>query len=169
MDWSGSNFLCEDIQLQEHASGEWEVKLSAKDMSVMMIGNPTLSHNSSHESVRQAKWRVNQDSYSEFIANNAINSDASSWAGSAYYVTDIQVSPYGQIAYYITIEAQYAETRLLSVNHSEAFNGYNADGGINKVIVWTGRWRVHRDNLSSFSGRVGESAAEWSTNGSNNH
>ncbi len=165
MSWAGDDFLCEDIQLQEHASGEWEVKLSAKDMSVMMIGNPTLSRTNSHESVRTAKWRVSLNAYEDFITSNAINSDASSWAGSAYYITDIQVSPHGQIAYYIILEAQYAETRLLSVKHSEAFNGYNSAGGINKVVVWTGRWRVHRDNLSDFEDMVGESAADWSIQG----
>ena len=165
MTWAGDNFLCEDIQLQEHASGEWEVKLTAKDMSVMMVGNPTLSRNSGHESVRKAKWRVSLDAYEDFITGNAINSDASSWAGSAYYITDVQVSPHGQIAYYVTLEAQYAETHLLSVKHSEAFNGYNSDGRINKVVVWTGRWRVHRDNLPDFEGLVGESAEEWSVQG----
>lgn len=162
MTWAGNDFLCEEIQLQEQASGEWEVKLNAKDMSVMMIGNPSFSRNSSHESVCKAKWRVSLEAYEDFIAANAINNDASSWAGSAYYVTDIQVSPYGQIAYYVNLEAQYAETRLLSVKHSEAFNGYNSDGGINKIIIWTGRWRVHRDNLPDFENRVGESAEEWS-------
>lgn len=165
LDWAGNDFLCEDIQLQERASDEWEIKISAKDMSVMMIGNPTFSRNSSHESVRKAKWRVNLDTYDDFIASNSINSDASSWAGSAYYVSDIQVSPHGKIAYYVSLEAQYAETRLLSVKHSEAFNGYNSDGTINKVIVWTGRWRVHSDNLPDFENRVGESAADWSIPG----
>ncbi len=165
MTWAGSDFLCEDIQLQERANGEWEVKITAKDMSVMMIGNPTFSRTSSHESIRKAKWRVSIDAYDDFITNNAINSDASSWAGNAYYVSDIQVSPHGKIAYYISLEAQYAETRLLSVKHSETFNGYNTDGKINKVIVWTGRWRVHRDNLPDFENRVGESATDWTVQG----
>ena len=163
--WAGSDFLCEDIQLQKRATNEWEVKISAKDMSVMMIGNPTFSYNSSHERVCKAKWRVNLDAYDDFIINNSINSDASDWAGSAYYISDIQVSPHGEIAYYVSLEAQYAETRLLSVKHSEAFDGYNSDGKINKVIVWTGRWRVHRDNLIDFENKVGESAAEWTIQG----
>jgi len=163
--WAGSDFLCENIQLQERANGEWEVKINAKDISVMMIDNPTFSRTDSHESVRKAKWRVSIDAYDDFITNNAINSDASSWAGSAYYVSDIQVSPHGKIAYYISIEARYIETRLLNVKHSESFNGYDSNGNINKEIVWTGRWRVHRDNLPDFENLVGESAEDWTTSG----
>jgi len=163
--WAGNDFLCENIQLQERADNEWEVKINAKDMSVMMIGNPTFSRTNSHESVRKAKWRVGIDAYDDFIASNGINSDASSWAGSAYYVSDIQVSPHGKIAYYVSLEARYVETRLLSVKHSEAFNGYDDDGKINKVIIWNGRWRVHRDNLVDFENRVGESAEDWTIPG----
>jgi len=163
--WAGSDFLCENIQLQERATGEWEVKINAKDMSVMMIGNPTFSSTNNHENVRKAKWRVGIDAYDAFIASNGINSDASSWAGSAYYVSDIQVSPHGKIAYYVSLEARYVETRLLSVKHSEAFNGYDSNGNINKVIIWTGRWRVHRDNLVDFENRVGESAEGWTIQG----
>lgn len=165
MAWSGNNFLCENIQLQERATHEWEVKITAKDMSVMMIGNPAFSRTDSHESVRKAKWRVSMEAYDDFIAENGINSDASSWAGNAYYVSDIQVSPHGKIAYYISLEARYAETRLLSVKHSETFNGYDSNGKINKVVVWTGRWRVHRDNLPEFENRVGESAEDWTIPG----
>ena len=163
--WAGTDFLCENIDLQEHADNEWEVKITGKDMSVMMIGNPTFSRTNDHESVRKAKWRVSLDAYDDFITNNAINSDASSWAGSAYYVSDIQVNPHGKIAYYISLEARYVETRLLSVKHSEAFNGYDADGKINSVIIWTGNWRVHYDNLSDFENKVGESAEEWAIAG----
>ncbi len=161
LNWAGADFLCENIQLQERADNEWEVKISAKDMSVMMIGNPTFSLTNDHESTRKAKWRVSIDAYDNFVASNGINSDASSWAGSAYYVSDIQVSPHGKIAYYVSLEASYVETRLLSVKHSEAFNGYDEDGKIKKVIIWTGRWRVHKDNLSDFENRVGESAENW--------
>jgi len=163
--WAGNDFLCENIQLQEHADHEWEVKITAKDMSVMMVGNPTFSRTNEHESVRKAKWRVSLDAYDDFISSNGINSDASSWAGSAYYISDIQVSPHGKIAYYISLEARYVETRLLSVKHSEAFNGYDVDGKIKRVIIWTGRWRVHYDNLSDFENRVGESAEEWAIAG----
>ena len=163
--WAGNDFLCENIQLQERANGKWEVKLSAKDMSVMMIGNPTFSRTNSHDSVQKAKWRVSLDAYDDFISDNAINSDASNWAGSAYYISDIQVSPHGKVAYYVSLEAHYAETRLLSVKHSEAFNGYDSDGNINKIVIWTGRWRVHADNLVDFEDRVGESAEEWTISG----
>ncbi len=163
--WAGNDFLCENIQMQESANNEWEVKITAKDMSVMMIGNPTFSRSDSHESVRKAKWRVGVNAYDDFITSNGINSDASSWAGNAYYVSDIQVSPHGKIAYYISLEARYAETRLLSVKHSEAFNGYDADGNINKIVHWTGRWRVHSANLADFENKVGESAEDWAIPG----
>ncbi len=161
MAWAGSDFLCENIQLHERANNEWEVKINAKDMSVMMIGQPSFSRTNNHDSVRKAKWRVGIDSYDDFIANHNINSDASSWAGDAYYVSDIQVSPHGQIAYYVSLEARYSETRLLSVKRYESFNGYDADGRINRVVAWTGRWRVHSDNLPDFENRVGESAEDW--------
>lgn len=161
LNWAGSDFLCEDIQMQKRADNEWEVKLSAKDMSVMMIGNPDFSYNSSHESVKQAKWRVGLEAYGDFMGNHSINSDASAWAGDGYYISDIQVAAYGKIAYYVTLKARYAETRLLDVKRHETFDGYDADGKINRVVNWTGNWRVHRDNLSDFENKAGESAADW--------
>ncbi|MDD5599567.1 MAG: hypothetical protein PHV82_16590 [Victivallaceae bacterium] len=165
LSWAGSDFLCEDIQMQKRADNEWEVKLSAKDMSVMMIGNPDFSYNSSHESIRRAKWRVGLEAYEDFIASRPINSDASAWAGNGYYISDIQVAAYGKIAYYITLEARYAETRLLDIKRYETFDGYDENGNINKVVSWTGRWRVHRDNLSEFENRAGESAEDWTGTG----
>ena len=165
LNWAGSDFLCEDIQMQKRADSEWEVKLSAKDMSVMMIGNPDFSCNSSHEKTRQAKWRVGLEVYDDFIASHAMNSDASDWAGDGYYISDIQVAAYGKIAYYVTLKATYAETRLLDVKRYETFDGYDEDGNINKVVSWTGRWRVHCDDLSDFENQVGESAGEWAGTG----
>ncbi|MDD5699000.1 MAG: hypothetical protein PHH77_10335 [Victivallaceae bacterium] len=161
LDWAGSSFLCENVQLQERGDKEWEVKLNAKDMSVMMIGQPSLSRDNNHDSVRQAKWRVGIDAYEDFLAAHDINGDASSWAGDGYHISDIQVSPYGKIAYYITLEARHIEPRLLNVKHTETFDGYDTNGNIRRIAVWNGCWRVHYNDLSTFENRVGEAAEDW--------
>jgi hypothetical protein len=165
LNWAGSDFICEDIQLQKHADNEWEVKISAKDTSVMMIGQPDFSRSDDYESIRKAKWRVGIHAFEDFITAHDINSDASGWAGEAYYVSDIEVSTYGKIAYYVTLEARQVMTRLLEVKRQESFSGYDSDGNIDKVVNWTSRWRIHRDSLSDFENITGQSAEEWSTSG----
>ncbi|MDD5728602.1 MAG: hypothetical protein PHV59_08570 [Victivallales bacterium] len=163
LSWAGSDFLCENIQLNEHHSGEWEVKITARDTSVMMIGQPLYSHNSDHENTCKAKWRVSLDSYSDFIAANGINSDASSWAGADYYISDVQTSAHGNIAYYVSLEAAYIESRLLNVKYSESLDGYDINGNIRKNTSWTAHWRIPSDMLEDFENLVGESAADWAS------
>ena len=165
LDWAGIDYLCENIQLQEHTGDEWEVKITARDTSIMMVGQPTYSLNSNHEKTCHAKWRVSLDAYDDFIAANSINSDASDWAGEAYYISDIQSNPYGKIAYYVSLEAKYIESRLLSVKRSENFDGYDANGNVKKIINWTAWWRVAKNELTDFENKIGDSASEWAKPG----
>ena len=165
LDWAGNDYICENIQLQEHTGDEWEIKITARDTSVMMIGQPSYSHNDNHEKTCRAKWRIGLDSYAGFIAENSINSEASGWAGDAYYISDIQATPYGKIAYYVSLEAKFVESRLLNVRRNENFDGYDTNGNIKKITSWTAEWRVPKSELANFTNRVGAPANDWAESG----
>jgi hypothetical protein len=165
LDWAGDTYSCENIRKQELSYGEWEVSITAKDMSIQAIGNPTLSRNNSAESVKTGRWRVNNEEYETFLATHDINSDASNWAGANYYVTNVSSQPLGKLGYYVTLEAKEVKARMLEVKRTETFEGYDIGGFLKKSVSWISRWRVHKDQKEDFENIVGNSAEEWADYG----
>ncbi|QSH40788.1 hypothetical protein P0136_11440 [Lentisphaerota bacterium ZTH] len=162
--WAGENYLCSALKLQEAAGGEWQVAITAKDMSILQTGNPGFTRNHFGESVATGKWRVSLTQHQDFLDNNNINSPAP-WAGEGYFVSNISSSPDGKLGYYVSLEAKHVNFKLLDVKRSESFKGYASAGTANLDICWTGRWRIHRDNLSDYENIAGSSAEEWAAPG----
>ncbi len=161
MSWAGELYLCSSISATANATGIYEVTLNAKDMSVLMIGNPSYQKTRMREQVKNATWRIDPDSYDDFISSNDIDSDASSWAGDGYYVTSVNASPNGVLGYNVQLEAKHISVRLISVKKDIQFKGYNTSGGAKKDEVYTGRWQVHADSIEEFYDMIGESASDW--------
>ena len=157
-------YMIDDIQKTKLKSGEWEVTLKAKDMAVLIIGNPQFTRTAAYESSKTAKWRVDTASYEQFIADNDIDS-AATWAGDGYYVTNLSAEPHGILGYYITIEAKHVSVRQIEVLPRKSFAGYEADGSLKIETVYTGKWQVHTDNREEFETLVGESAEDWADQG----
>ncbi len=165
LSWAGADYQCVNISSRQSACCEWEVKLTARDMSVLMVGNPSFKRNNYLESSISATWRVCNDAIEAFLAAHEINNDASDWAGADYYITEISTRPDGMQGYLVTIEARHVGIRKIDVKRRETFAGYDFFGNLRREIVWTGRWRVHRDNKQDFENITGLSAADWAEEG----
>ena len=157
-------YMIDDIQKTKLKSGEWEVTLKAKDMAVLIIGNPQFTRTAAYESSKTAKWRVDTASYEQFIADNDIDS-AATWAGDGYYVTNLSAEPHGILGYYVTIEAKHVSVRQIEVLPRKTFAGYETDGSLKIETVYTGKWQVHADNREEFETLIGESAEDWADQG----
>jgi hypothetical protein len=164
-EWAGDNYVVTAISSEANGASGYYVTLEARDMSVLMIGNPSFKHNNSLESFSSAKWRVGKNAIEDFLATHEINNDASGWAGEGYYVTEISSQPDGMQGYLVTIEARHVGIRKIDVKRRETFAGYDIFGNLKREIVWTGRWRVHRDNKQDFENITGFSAADWAEEG----
>lgn len=164
-EWAGDGYVVTGVSCETNGASGYYVMLTASDMSVMMLGNPAFKRNSNFESTVSAVWRVSSGAIETFLAAHEINNDASGWAGEDYYVTEISSRPEGAQGYLVTIEAGHAGVRKLDVKRREIFAGYDISGNPRREIIWTGRWRVHRDNKQDFENITGSSAADWAEEG----
>lgn len=165
LDWAGELFMCAEIACESSGAGQYEVTLQAKDMSVLMVGNPVFQRGNDLESRKTAKWRVGTDAIDAFIAEHDVNTDASAWAGDGYFVVEVQTEAIGTLGYYVSIEAKHIGVRLIDIKKSEKFNSYDDYGGVQTETVYTGRWQVHADRRQEFDGICGQSADGWSEAG----
>ena len=164
-EWAGDGYVVTGIARETNGASGCYVTLEAKNMSVLMLGNPAFKRNSDFESAVIGRWRVGNDAIGDFLAAHEISNDASGWAGDGYYVTEISSQPDGAQGYLVTIEARHAGVRKIEVKRRETFAGYDFFGNLKREIVWTGRWRVHRDSRQDFENITGASAADWADEG----
>ena len=164
-EWAGDGYIVTDVSSEANGASGYYVMLTAREMSVLMVGNPAFKCSNSLERVISARWRVGSDAMEDFLAAHEINGDASGWAGEDYYITEISSQPDGVQGYLVTIEARHVGVRKLDVKRRETFGGYDIFGSLRREIVWTGRWRVHRDNKQDFENITGSSAADWAEEG----
>ncbi len=165
LSWSGDLYMCAKIDCQSREGGEYDVTLRAKDMSVLMIGNPVFTRNNKLESEKSAKWRVSTSVYDEFIENYDVNSNASSWAGDGYYVIGLNAEPVGALGYYVEVRARHIGVKLLDISKTVEHNGYSNLGSLKTTVVYTGKWQVHVDSQEQFDDLCGESAEDWAEDG----
>ncbi len=161
LSWAGELYMCAEIDCSSREGGEYDVSLRAKDMSVLMIGNPVFIRNSKLESEKSAKWRVSTSAYDEFLETYDINSDASSWAGDGYYVTELNADPVGALGYYVEVKARHIGVKLLDISKTVEYKGYDLSGNLKTAVVYIGKWQVHIDSQDQFNDLCGESAEDW--------
>ncbi len=159
--WSGNAYLCDNVKSDLIRAGIYEVVIVARDMAVLMVGNPIYRKTAMMEQVKTAKWRVSNDEYDSWIADRDVGISAESWAGSGYYITGVSADPIGKLGYYVTIEAKHIGVRLIESRRSEKFLRKDAAGGVVREVSYTGRWQVHADNLAEFQDLTGKSADDW--------
>ena len=164
-DWAGENYIITNVSSEPDGVLGYYVTVEVRDMSVLLLGNPSFKRNSNLESFVSAKWRINKESIDAFLAEHELNSNATEWAGDGYYVTNISSEPDGVLGYYVTLEARHVGVRQVEAMRREVFAGYDLFGNPRREIVWTGRWRVHRDNRQEFENITGLSAADWAEEG----
>lgn len=160
--WAGELFCCDNISKRQIGvnDNQWEVTITAVDMRLVMLGNPTFSRNSQYESVRTAVWRVHNSAFDEFISGHDIGAPAA-WAGENYYITDIQSEPRGNYGHHITLEAKHIAVRCIEIRREESLTNYNTAAEPERAITYTGTWQVQADAIAEFENLTGGSAAAW--------
>lgn len=165
--WAGTFFYCDNISSKKVgiSEGRYEVTIIAIDLSTVMLGNPSFSRNSKYESTKSATWKVSNSAYAAFIEGHDVNSDASSWAGSDYFVTSIKAEPRGKLGYDITVEAKHVGVRCIETRRDETLKAYDISGNAIREVKWSGRWQVNKDGLEEFKNLTGSSASDWADEG----
>ncbi|MEI8245823.1 MAG: hypothetical protein WCI51_08340 [Lentisphaerota bacterium] len=165
--WAGEFFYCDNINTKKVGitEGRYEVTIIAIDLSTVMLGNPSFSRNAKYESTKSATWKVSNSAYEAFIEAHDVNSDASNWAGSNYFVTSIKAEPRGKLGYDVTVEAKHISVRCIETRREETLKGYDISGNVIREIKYSGRWQVNKDGLEEFKNLTGSSAADWSDEG----
>ena len=165
--WAGAFFYCDNISSKKVgiSEGRYEVTIIAIDLSTVMLGNPSFSRNAKYESTKSATWKVSNEAYEAFIEAHDVNSSASSWAGSDYFVTGIKAEPRGKLGYDVTVEAKHIGVRCLETRRDETLKAYDVSGNAIREVKWSGRWQVNKDGLEEFKNLTGSSAADWADEG----
>ena len=73
--WAGAACMCLSINKKEVDSGhsdlaQYEVQITARDMSTVMLGLVTHRENEKREKTATGRWQVSVDAYEEFRAKN---------------------------------------------------------------------------------------------------
>lgn len=163
--WIGQDYYCDNISSTRRPEGEWEVRLKIKDMSTLMLGLPSFRTTRELEQSKTARWRIAAENIDEFLMTNNVGQPAL-WAGEDFVITSRDCSSIGIYGYQVTLTAVYSGLRLIDIRRSERLK--HIEGWTNEMvreITYTGRWRVHEEELEIFNGMTGNDASEWSEAG----
>lgn len=161
--WAGIDYQVSNSSYNAVSKTRYELSITAQDMSVMMIGNPSKNTDSFGQHTMSATWRYSTAAYNEWV-QPLEGSDASIYLGleegSGYLVTDVSAEPNGVLGYTVTINAKHVSRRLVKVSRQEN----RKSAGTGYYTTHTIQYQSDTDNVGEFSGIVGEDASTFVDN-----
>lgn len=162
LDWAGEHFRCESVDCRNTGVNLWEVTVRAKDMQLLLLGEPSYHCSDSFEQLKEGRWQVASALYAEFLAANAVNQPAD-WAGKDYFVIRLSAEPLGKLGFLVAVTARHISVRQLEVRRLETFSGFDAFGQPKRNLRWLGRWRVRADAREQFENITALAPADWAS------
>ena len=158
VDWAGSEYLVSSSSYNATSKTRYELSITAQDMSVMMIGNPSKSTDAFGQHTMSATWRYSTSAYNEWV-QPLEGSDASVYlgltAGSGYVVTEVSAEPNGVLGYTVTINAKHVSKRLVKVSKQES----RKSSGSGFYTTHNIQYQSDTDSVNDFMGLVGDDAS----------
>ena len=160
VDWAGTDYQVSSSSYNAVSKTRYELSITAQDMSVMMIGNPSKSTDAFGQHTMSATWRYSTSAYNEWV-QPLEGSDASAYLGlpegSGYIVTEVSAEPNGVLGYTITINAKHVSKRLIKVSKQES----RKSSGSGFYTTHNIQYQSDVDGVEEFTGLVGNQASEF--------
>jgi hypothetical protein len=160
VDWAGTDYQVSSSSYNAVSKTRYELSITAQDMSVMMLGNPSKSTDAFGQHTMSATWRYSTSAYNEWV-QPLEGSDASAYLGlpegSGYLVTEVSAEPNGVLGYTITINAKHVSKRLVKVSKQES----RKSSGSGFYTTHNIQYQSDADSVGDFTGLVGIQASEF--------
>jgi hypothetical protein len=156
--WAGTDYRISETSYEPQSASRYSISITAKDMSVMKIGNTQFTTESLGQKTASAVWKYSTEAYNDWL-QPAEGEDASAFLGlpqnSGYIISSISAEPDGVLGYRVTVNATHVSKRHVTTSYRE----YVQNNSTYKSS--TIQYQSDRDSLPDFSGRVSDYASEF--------
>lgn len=160
VDWAGTDYQVSSSSYNAVSKTRYELSITAQDMSVMMIGNPSRSTDAFGQHTMSATWRYSTSAYDDWVQPQE-GEDASVYlgleSGSGYLITEVSAEPNGVLGYTVSVNAKHVSKRLIKATKREmrksSGTGYYTEHNI--------QYQSDVDSVNEFTGLVGTQASEF--------
>lgn len=151
-DWAGASYLIESTEYAPVAGTLYDILLTAKDMSYMMIGIPSVSTDNFGNKTVKAVWRYSAAAFNEDSLPKQ-GDDASDYIGNreGFIIQEVSCENVGVLGYNVTITAvsQRNHTRISSTRRDVIDN---ATGGF--YTEWESNFQAEQPLIESIKGQA---------------
>lgn len=158
-------YLIDAIDYNPTSKTRYQINIVLRDMSVMRLGNPSISIDAYGTKTASISWRYDAGSYSADVLPKE-GTDASDWLGmesdSGYIVSEVAVEPDGLLGYIINIDSKHVSSRLVKTDRSFNLNAdysTDSDPAINESVTITRQ--AKKDDLVDYEELVGQEASDY--------
>ena len=156
VDWAGDEYLVEQSSYNSESDRRYEIVITAKEMSAMMVGLPTESVDGYGQRNVTAIWRFSK-AYYDTWEQPAEGSDASAYIGGkdGYLISVISAEPQGVLGYRVTINAVHVSKKHLNTSIRRS----RRDG-----TEYTINYQADNETASEMFSAIGVPASEYGAN-----
>lgn len=160
--WSDGLYMVTDSSYTAQNARVYNVNLTAKDMSVMMIGSPTESTDPFGQKIKSVTYRYSKTAYDAWTQPE-IGTDASAYLGldenSGYLVHNINAEPDGVLGYIVKIETRHVSKRLVRLEENLSNPSKNwLSGAVTHETDFTAIYQCKSEHLDEFREMMGKEA-----------
>lgn len=151
--WAGTEYLVESSDYTAESPTMYEISITAKDMSKMMIGKPSEEVDGFGQRTMTVTWRYSATEYENWD-RPVEGSDASTYLGgeTGFIVQNVSVEPYGVLGYNIKITAVHVSRKFVtsSVRKSKS-----------QGTEYTINYKSDKDSVDDFLDAIGDAADDY--------
>lgn len=150
VNWANASYLVESSSYQAQSRTRYEISISAKDMSAMLIGLPTEAIDGYGQRTLTAIWRYSKEYYEEEWEKPAVGSDAYKYVGGkdGYLISSVSEANIGVLGYQVTYTAVH-------VSKMHLHTGIKATS--NNGTEYTINYKGDSDSVQEFINAAGMS------------
>ena len=171
VNWAGTEYLVTSSSYNAISPTRYEINITAKDMSVMLIGNPQKSVDAFGQQTMSAIKRYSNTAYTKAIASvdaeealPEVGEPVSPWLGlegwDGYIVTDVSHEPDGVLGYIVTVTAKHVSKRLVKVSKQQTRKTTGAGFYTTNNI----QYQSDSEHVLDFDNIIGDRAEEYAEN-----
>lgn len=156
--WAGAEYLIESSDYSAETATRYEISITAKDMSVMMIGKPHEEIDGFGQRTMDVTWRYSNEAYENW-ERPAEGSDASPYLGGieGFLVQNVSIEPHGVLGYNIKISAVHVSRKFVTSTVRKT-RGQGTEYSIT--------YKSDKDNVDDFLNAINQEANDFGVDSS---
>jgi len=158
--WDNQPFLCTRCSVKFLDADTAQLAIDARPAAVSQLGATNFWTDQNQINYAEALWFVPAADLDDFLSQHLLYA-AATWAGTGYFLTDLQKKPSGLAGWQIGLTAKTVTDRLLHSHRNVEFARLDYNGNPRRKIVWTSLWQVTAAGLEQFYQQSAMPPANW--------